>query len=230
MGLSLVELMVGLVISIVLIGGIAQTMLASREAAVTRQSMSTITDNARFLFDFMARDLRMAGRGYCSADDDGCEADTWPGTTGNLAAPIIQAADSLTLRYESFDGGGDPIFVEVTFALNGNQVEYSRRTSSTFDANGRFVLPTADDGYSNEPLVAGISALDFQFGFYNRTAETYTFDDDITSGNLGDIAAIRTTATFVDLAPWAGQEVTVGNQGEIGFTVALRNRVARVTQ
>ncbi|MBP0048868.1 prepilin-type N-terminal cleavage/methylation domain-containing protein [Marinobacterium sp. AK62] len=62
-GLSLVELMIGLLIGLILLGGVLQTMLASKEASTARQSMATVTDNARFLFDFMGRDLRMVGRG-----------------------------------------------------------------------------------------------------------------------------------------------------------------------
>ena len=99
-GVSLIELMIGMVIGLVLLGGILQTMLASKEASATRQSISTITDNARFLFDFMARDLRMGGRGFCRTPDDDykageCDNSKWPQQGGEPYRPVELIDDNL---------------------------------------------------------------------------------------------------------------------------------------
>lgn len=60
-GMTLIELMIGLVVGLIILLGIIQTMMVSKSASMSRQSMSAIAENARFVFEFMNRDIRMAG-------------------------------------------------------------------------------------------------------------------------------------------------------------------------
>lgn len=143
-GLSLVELMIGLVIGLVLLGGVMQTMLASKEASVARQSMATVTDNARFLFDFMSRDLRMAGRQIPSA-----------------SSPLSYAGSALQVSYIVPNASGTDETVEATFTLNGsNQVIYNRAVDGTTTVNG--------------VLVEGVAAFDHSFGVLSGGDINYT--------------------------------------------------------
>jgi type IV pilus assembly protein PilW len=60
-GLSLVEILVALVISIFLLGGIVQVYLGNRAAYSFSDASSRVQENGRFALDALARDLRMAG-------------------------------------------------------------------------------------------------------------------------------------------------------------------------
>ncbi|PSL15854.1 prepilin-type N-terminal cleavage/methylation domain-containing protein [Marinobacterium halophilum] len=241
-GFSLVELMIAMIIGLVLLGGIIQTMLASKEASATRQSISTITDNARFLFDFMARDLRMAGRGYCNAAEgaafpNGCGSANWPAdpATGQPITPVELANDALVVRYVTFadpdnDGVTQSVFVEAQYSLDGDTVDYSRQmTRGAAPVPGTpFDISAANlQGYNSEPLVTGVSALGYEFARYDSAA-AYGYHDGSTTGGWGlaqwqRVTAIRTFVTFEDVDAW-GEGVP---DKELSFTVAMRNQVSR---
>mgnify|MGYP001940377819 FL=1 len=67
-GLSLVELMVALVISLVLMLGVVQVFIASQTASRLSEGASRVQENARFALDFLERDIRMAGHMGCVND------------------------------------------------------------------------------------------------------------------------------------------------------------------
>jgi len=68
-GISLVEVLVALVISLFLLGGIIQVYLANKTSYAFTNSISRIQENGRFAMDVMARDLRMAGFFGCAVFD-----------------------------------------------------------------------------------------------------------------------------------------------------------------
>lgn len=67
-GLSLVELMIALVISLVLMLGVVQVFMASQAASRLSEGASRVQENARFALDFLERDIRMAGHMGCVND------------------------------------------------------------------------------------------------------------------------------------------------------------------
>ncbi|MGV6483864.1 PilW family protein [Stenotrophomonas sp. G4] len=67
-GLSLVELMIALVISLVLMLGVVQVFMASQTASRLSEGASRVQENARFALDFLERDIRMAGHMGCVND------------------------------------------------------------------------------------------------------------------------------------------------------------------
>jgi len=68
-GLSLVELMVAAVISLFMLGGVAQVYFANKSTYRFSSSLSEIQDNARFALDLMNTDIRMAGFWGCASLD-----------------------------------------------------------------------------------------------------------------------------------------------------------------
>ncbi|GAA0692969.1 hypothetical protein GCM10009104_20250 [Marinobacterium maritimum] len=121
-GLSLVELMIGLVIGLVLLGGVMQTLLASKEASMTRRNMATITDDARFLYEFMSRDMRMVGRGYITA-----------------SVPLSYAGKTLTSGYIVPNASGAEQTVEFSYSFADDAISYSRKVAGTQTVNGVLV-------------------------------------------------------------------------------------------
>ncbi|PUA27958.1 MAG: hypothetical protein B0W54_15730 [Cellvibrio sp. 79] len=60
-GLSLVELMIAITLGLILMGGVIQLFLSSRESFQVQQSTSGIQESGRLASEFINRDLRMAG-------------------------------------------------------------------------------------------------------------------------------------------------------------------------
>lgn len=64
-GLSLVEVLVGMVITLVLIGGMMTLFLSTKQTYRYNDHIARLQENARFAMDFMQRSFRMAGHIGC---------------------------------------------------------------------------------------------------------------------------------------------------------------------
>ena len=66
-GMTLVEIMVALTISLILLAGVMQIFLASKQTYRMQDGMSRLQENARFALHFLDQDIRMAGYHGCSS-------------------------------------------------------------------------------------------------------------------------------------------------------------------
>ncbi len=66
-GLSLIELMVGMVLGLLLLGAVLQVYLSTKMTFVTQDQKSVVEEGGRYALDYLARDLRMAGLTGCSS-------------------------------------------------------------------------------------------------------------------------------------------------------------------
>ncbi len=65
-GITIVELMIALVVSSIILIGVATVYTSSKRAYKIQEEMSRLQENARFGFEFMVRDVRMAGYSGCN--------------------------------------------------------------------------------------------------------------------------------------------------------------------
>lgn len=185
-GLSLIELMIGLVVGLVILGGVLQTMLASKEASSARQSMATITDNARFLFDFMGRDLRMTGRGFAA-------------TSSPLSYSV---ASGLIAQYDIPASGGDSR-VQVTFVHEGNEIRYARVVDGTVVVAKQVLVDRVQDfevafGYESGASSITYTAYDAPASLASVVAirTRVTFENAVTGDFSFNAASTPMISTF----------------------------------
>ncbi len=112
-GMTLVEILVALALSLLLLAGVMEIMLSSKQAFRIQDGLSRLQENARFAMQFLSEDLRMAGYSGCSSarvpnnivdlDGDGVADDVYDFAQDGLigfeypALPIIlTATESLT--------------------------------------------------------------------------------------------------------------------------------------
>ena len=93
-GLSLVELLVSMVIALVVLAGVIQSFVASKQSFIQESEVAYIQENARFAVDLISRDIRQAGSWGCSG-------------SGNMANAYDGDLDSLvkSTAIEGFEGG-----------------------------------------------------------------------------------------------------------------------------
>jgi type IV pilus assembly protein PilW len=65
-GFTLIEMMLALLLSLFLMGGILQVFEHSKKTYRTQEALSRLQENGRFAMEFLTRDLRMAGFMGCS--------------------------------------------------------------------------------------------------------------------------------------------------------------------
>ena len=78
-GLSLIELMISITLGLMLMLGVLNVFLGSKNAFVSQQAISRIQESGRFAIDYMNKEIRMAGFVGCASKDDSK-------ITSNLAA------------------------------------------------------------------------------------------------------------------------------------------------
>lgn len=107
-GFSLVEIMVALTLSLILMAGVSQIYLSSKQSFRMQEALSRVQENGRFALEFLSRDIRMAdfwgcanidnvtnnldpagGVGYIDYGDGGLDATDNDGLNGS---------DTITLR------------------------------------------------------------------------------------------------------------------------------------
>lgn len=64
-GFTLVELMIAMVLGLVIIGGVISVFIANKQSYRTNEALSQVQDHSRTAFEFLARDIRMAGLTGC---------------------------------------------------------------------------------------------------------------------------------------------------------------------
>jgi len=103
-GVTLVELMVAITVSLILLGGVVQIYSGSKTAYRMTENLSRLQENGRFAMEFLSRDIRMAGFWGCLGDLTNV-TNNLAATGGgyNFAASIAgtngagSAADSITI-------------------------------------------------------------------------------------------------------------------------------------
>jgi len=116
-GISMVEILIALVISLFLLGGIVQVYLANKATYKFTEALARVQENGRFAIEFMVQDLRLAGFFGCALydpedpenivnnlDPDGAGYDAalhdfvLGGVIEGTEADGMNASDSVTLR------------------------------------------------------------------------------------------------------------------------------------
>lgn len=81
-GLSLIELMIAITLGLILLTGVMQMFLSSRQVFSSQQAISRIQETGRLAMEFMSRDIRMAGFVGCASRDPKAVTDVAVGGTG----------------------------------------------------------------------------------------------------------------------------------------------------
>lgn len=120
-GLSLIELMIGIALSLLLILGVTQIFLSSKTTYSSNQALSAVQESGRFAIDILAMDIRNAGyKGQCLTMPvnhlDGGVADIWAvgnepihgwenGSPDFVAKDVVSGSDTLFFQFAA--GGVD---------------------------------------------------------------------------------------------------------------------------
>ena len=141
-GLSIVELMVAMVISLMLLAGVVQIFTSSKATYRTQEALSRLQENARFAVDFVNRRVRLGGyMGCLSTGNSSFESMLKDDASGN---PLF--AFDLGTAIEGFEATGtDATDTYAITATNPAPASSAAGWSPALDADlvGR-VLPGTD--------------------------------------------------------------------------------------
>ena len=143
-GMSLVELMIAVTLSIFVIGALVALFINSKENYRLNENMSRLQESARFAASFLAHDLRMSDYRACVTDDRRSDALAGAEGTG------LNSSDSVTILWKTNACGAADATRTTIYSVANNPA-------------GNPALFRSVDGVSEE-LVEGIQSLQLQFG------------------------------------------------------------------
>lgn len=210
-GLSLVELMVAMAISLILLAGVLQIFLGSKQSYRVNENMSRIQESGRFAMELMARDIRMAGYQGCPSMEtvipniiadppptEGFGIDTVVGGRNDVAA-------GTTLGGLTIDTGTDTISVQFA-------------SPESVNLSGNLGTMNANIQLSGNP--AGWNANDVLF-ITDCTAIDIFRSTNVSSGASGTTIAHSTAANTTNfLSKLYGTDAMVMSYGSYTYFVS----------
>jgi len=168
-GLSLVELMVAITISLLLLAGVLQIFIGSRQTYTMQDGMARLQENARYALDRISQDISRTGYLGCTDSSNVTVVNnlTVQTPTYDYATAIagqdntgVGNTDILTLRYGS--SGAIRITAPVNDVTTGQDIVQLDTTSLNYDRLSRFDILTISDCDSvsifmitNDPTTSG---------------------------------------------------------------------------
>ena len=163
-GFTLIELMIALVLTIFMAGGVILIHLSGRQASVDAERISRMQENIRFASDYMVRDLRNAGFRDETTLRIGHETQIRQQYASFVDSDGDGFDDEVIIRYagrghctEAFNTFR---LVENRYYLNGDELTCSGR-SVLHDASGDTQI-TAQTWTAGVGLVSGVVNMAFQ--------------------------------------------------------------------
>ena len=196
-GLTLVEIMVALVISLFLLAGLLQMFIGTRQSARVQENLSRVQENGRFAIDFVGRNIRLAGYRSRSTIKDGITfEDKFPGVravqgTNNDG---LNGSDTITVNFEGEEAGQGDIRNCLNAKIN-NSVTSNNIFSININASGRNELRCGSGGVfqtiledvENMQILYGVSS---PFG-ESGVANSYVPANDVGGNNWGRVVSLR---------------------------------------
>jgi type IV pilus assembly protein PilW len=174
-GLTLLEVMIGLLIGLVVVLLVIQVFQAQNVNHRMQQALARLQENARFSVDFLTRDIRMAGRANTAlglpitvapfltdtiGTNDAIRTKDGSEPSGNAS----RASDQITIQYYQPTGNINQDCLGGTVAAN---TPVQNRYYIQVEADGYYSLYCDGNGNPNgggQPLARGVDSMQIQYG------------------------------------------------------------------
>ena len=231
-GLTLVELMIALLLSMLLMAGTIQLFAGSKRTYLTSDAMARVQENGRYILELLARDLRQAGYTGCVDDAPVANVLIGGGTSWqfDIGRPVFgydgsyTGSDPSLVMPTEFDGSGsasgtleDSDAVAVLFgdAPSGLTVASHNPPSAEFKVN------ESHDIQSGEILLVTDCSKSALFQVTNANASNKTIAHNEGAGTPGNCTKYLGKTATNSCMPDPGEPYSFANGG---FILKLRAR------
>ncbi|ABI55610.1 PilW family protein [Alkalilimnicola ehrlichii MLHE-1] len=210
-GFSLVELMIGLLIGTLLVGGVVAVFVNAMASFERQREVDRSQESLRYAVNFLVRELRQvsAGGGDFGVVNPGLEVE---------AAPDAARGHRITVRYQVFDDG------EAQSCRGDDLAEGDEAEKSFFvgTPTGEPLLICEDDD-GETPIAFGLNALTVVALMVDDNQDgDYEVEDDPDSGWFDGSEALD---DVIGLRLEFGQQWVDEQTRPVEVTVGLRNRI-----
>lgn len=204
-GLSMVELMVAITISLLLLAGVIQIFLATRQTYTLQDGMSRLQENARYALERITQDIAKSGYMGCSDSANIAVDNNLVNKAGryDFTTPVssqndtgIDGTDILTLRFGS--SGGIAVTAPFDPTTSGRVVQVNSADPNYNQLEQYDLLTFGDCDHivvvmiTNDPAAAA-GALQFQPGIAAPAGPNTGQQNQAVFETVGNIGAQTTT-------------------------------------
>jgi prepilin-type N-terminal cleavage/methylation domain len=243
-GLTLIEIMVAIAISLLLLAGVAQIFISNKQSFRVQEGMSHLQENGRFATHFLGRTMRLAGYHTDPTLDStklailfgaGSEAIIGADNNANGTDNIRDGSDTSTIRHQGHVDGSiqtclgtavnpptpaDPNLMAVnTFFVDPTGVLQCR--SQILSA----IAPTDQ----TQPLLDGVSDMQILYGVDTSPADAnHTVNRYVPGGAVLNWANVRSVRIQLTMNSVESVDPALPNgliEQTFTTTVSLRNRL-----
>lgn len=154
-GVSLIELLIAMALGLLVVGAVGYVFLGSKQTFRTQEGLARLQEDARFAFEIISQDLRMAGFAGCNRVNF---ATVYAAAPANLLADPTLWYGILTnspLGYEATNAGAPAVGMPADLAGNGAAIGSSVDNDAI---NGRDALSIVRADERSQYVVAAHAA------------------------------------------------------------------------
>ena len=200
-GLTLIELLIGLVICAIVVAGIYRLFISQGKAYVVQDQVVELQQNVRSAMEVMLRDLRMAG-----FDDD-----ITPLVT-NPEPPVLPGDNSVTIRYEYASAP-----YEVLYSLDAGSVLNRLETKNGVSGPTETILENVDD------LTFWYGVDEDNDGAMDDRNGNGLADDWVPAGTVGNLKVVAVRVSLTGRATQVNPDLQNVKPRTLVSAVTLRN-------
>lgn len=230
-GFGLIEMLIALVLSLIVVLGVAQVFIAAKNTYVSQNAAAGMQEDARFVLSKMIQEIRMIGMFGCLGTVT--DASSAGDFNASQLAPISWDNASLKLTLVTADvggNGGTPTWTVVSDCRNSataytgvrapasGQVAFPIRRLIYSFSNNQLLMGVGSGTPTQAVLVNNVSAFNVSFGVATSTTDVAASSYSSNPVNPALIRSVRLTLTLTD------PNNRVRNQ-TFNVVAALRNRL-----
>ncbi|MFJ7797726.1 PilW family protein [Pseudomonas sp. NPDC096950] len=230
-GFGLIELLIALVLSLIVVLGVAQVFISAKNTYVSQNTAAGMQEDARFVLSKMIQEIRMVGMFGCLGTVT--DASSTGDFNASQIAPISWDNATLKLTLVTADvgsNGGTPTWTVLSDCRNSataytglrapasGQIAFPIRRLIYSFSNNQLLMGVGSGTPTQAVLINNVSAFGVLFGMATSTSDVAASSYSTNPTNPALIRSVRLTLTLTD------PNNRVRNQT---FTVvaALRNRL-----
>ena len=210
-GFGLIELLIALVLSLIVVLGVAQVFISAKNTYVSQNTAAGMQEDARFVLSKMIQEIRMVGMFGCLGTVT--DASSAGDFNASQIAPISWDNANLKLTLVTADvgsGGGTPTWTVLSDCRNsataytglrapasGQTAFPIRRLIYSF-SNNQLLMGVGSGTPTQAVLVNNVSAFGLLFGVATSTSDVAASSYTANPSNSALIRSVRLTLTLRD--------------------------------
>jgi len=194
-GMTLIEIMIAMLISLFIIGGVILIFTSSQQSYRLQENLSRMQENGRFAMAFLSRDIRTANYRKCFSDLVPPVIEGEPSAIAGSDNSGLNNSDSITVAQKNASCSAPDTTATIEYRIQNDVTGTAALFQSTDDDGDG---PTASN---TQALVEGIENMQILYGedTDNDNTPNYYVPAGTTGLNMSQVVSVRVSLLIASL-------------------------------